>query len=230
MRFENFGYIEPMGKRTSYAWAYGLSDRDLDDPAAEEGLRYARRLAEMARAHSKAALAGEEPPFPLTPADIAFEEGISESTVRRRIALARRLLYGTRSDSGIYYQKARVRALLAQPVRICTAPDCEEPLPWNASKRRAYCNSRCRRRHHYQLHHPGARPAPHLRGARIRPPEITPAQLASLLAFLRDHREDPKRAERRRRAGTYRGSEEATRDPARGRAGARPSPSRRAGA
>lgn len=182
-----------MARRTSYAWAYEL-DTWLASAAERDGLRYARRLAEMARTHSQAALAGEDPPFPLTPADIAFEEGVSEASVREKIALARRALHGDLSDSAIYYRKARTKKLAERAPRVCKAPDCEEPLPQRASKRREYHHSRCRRRHYYQLQHPDARPAPHLRGARgdeqPEPRTITRAELERVLeAIARMHRD-----------------------------------------
>jgi hypothetical protein len=166
--FQLLGYIRNVArKRTSYSWAYGVEEW-LSSSASRDGLRYARRLAETAREHSKAALAREPRPFPITPADLAFEEDVSESTVRRKIALARCELYGGLSDSAIYYRKARAKELAGRPVRTCKAPDCEESLPRRASARREYCHSRCRRRHYYQRHHPSAQIAPHLRGARVR--------------------------------------------------------------
>lgn len=179
-------------KRESFAWAYE-EDLWLSGPEADEGLRYARRLAEMARLARRAALAGEAPPFPLTSADIAFEEGISEATVRKRIALARYELWRDLSDSAIYARKARAKALSEQAQRVCKAPDCEEPLPQRASARREYCHSRCRRRHNYQRKHADARPAPHLRGARGGRKPLTPmqAELERVLdAIARMHRED----------------------------------------
>ena len=151
-----------MAQKRSYFWAYERVT-PLGSHAADEGLRYARRLAEIARLHSRAALAGEAPPFPLTPADIAFEEDISESTVRRRIALARRALFGDLSDSAIYYHWARNKTIARRPVRVCAAPDCDRQLPRKATLRRLYCHPRCKRRHDYQRKHPGSKPAPHLR-------------------------------------------------------------------
>jgi hypothetical protein len=170
--------------RDSFAWAYERNDR-LDSPEARDGLRYARRLAEIAREYRKTALKGEPAPFPLTPADIAFEESLSEETVREQIALARHALYGNVSDSAIYARKARAKVLEEQPVRVCKAPDCEEPLPRRATKRREYHHPRCKRRHHYQRTHTGARRAPHLRGARERPLELTPEQLERVLNVIR---------------------------------------------
>jgi hypothetical protein len=170
-------------KRDSFAWAYERDDW-LDSPEARDGLRYARRLAEMAREYRKTALKGEPPPFPLTPADIAFEEDLAEETVREWIALARFELYGNLSDSAIYARNARAKVLSQQPVRVCKAPDCEEPLPRRATKRREYHRSRCRRRHHYQLAQPEARRAPHLRGARERRLELTPDQLERVLDVI----------------------------------------------
>jgi hypothetical protein len=184
--FQLLGYIRNVARKRTYSWAYGVEEW-LSSPASRDGLRYARRLAETAREHSKAALVGEPPPFPLTPADLAFEEGVSESTVRRKIALARRELYSGLSDSAIYYRKARAKELARRPVRTCQAPDCEESLPRRASARREYCHSRCRRRHYYQRHHPSAQIAPHLRGARVRPRPTPPAQVEPVLVFLRSH-------------------------------------------
>lgn len=170
-------------KRESFAWAYKEEAR-LSDPEARAGLRYACRLAEAAREYRKAALKGEPPPFPLTPADLAFEEDLAEETVRERIALARFELYGNLSDGAIYARKARAKVLREQPERVCKAPDCEEPLPRRATRRREYHHSRCRRRHHYQLAHPEAKCAPHLRGARARPLELTPAQFERVLDVI----------------------------------------------
>ena len=168
----------------SFAWAY-RQEAGLISPQAEDGLRYARRLAEMAREYRKTALTGEPPPFPLTPADIAREEDLSERTVRKRIALARFELYGISQTARSTRARRGRRSAPSDPVRVCKAPDCEEELPRAATKRRAYHHPRCKRRHHYQLTHPEAKRAPHLRGPRPRPVKLTSEQFERVLEVIR---------------------------------------------
>lgn len=198
----------------SYAWARGASAHGLSEPAAL-GLGYAQRLAENARERSRLARSPHRRPFPLTPADIAVDEDVSETTVRRWIAQARLELYGTLSDSGIYYRRKQTEARREREQRACAAPDCTNDLPQRATARREYCHPRCRRRHHYQRHHPQARPAPHLRGERRSRVARSPEQLERTLAFLREYHEKPQRALRRAKQGRYRAEvrETATDDP-----------------
>jgi len=188
----------------SYAWARTASAHGLSDQAVL-GLVSAQRLAKTARERSRLARSPGRRPFRLTPADIAIEEDVSETTVRRRIAQARFELWGTLSDSGIYYRRAQAtkrEECQEREERPCKAPDCTNELPRRATARREYCHARCRRRHHYQRHHPQAQPAPHLRGERRPKVALSPAQLERTLAFLLEYNEKPQRALRRAKQGT----------------------------
>jgi hypothetical protein len=138
-----------MRKRpVSYAWAYHarispayhwLSER------AEAGLADAFALAQDALLRSDRALRGEQPEPPLTLQELGERDGLSAADVAARIERARHELFGTLSDSGIYYRARRGAELKKHSPRRCAAPDCERLLPRSATARRKYCpGSRCR--------------------------------------------------------------------------------------
>jgi ribosomal protein S18 acetylase RimI-like enzyme len=137
-------------RRTSYAWAGHVEAGVRLSGDAEQGLAYARTLAENNREWSRQAPRHGRKPFPLTVEELAEVESVSASTIRRRIAEARWALFGSLSDSGIYYRRAQEKRRKERGSRICRAPDCANALPARARASRRYCHPRCRRRHHYQ--------------------------------------------------------------------------------
>jgi hypothetical protein len=179
--------------RVSYAWALHVEPERKAEHGS--GLAYARELALDARERSRAALRGEQWQ-PLTPEWQGERDGISATTVRRRIRETRYAYYGNLSTSGIYAQRRRERAREhddGDGPRRCAAPDCRNRLPFGATKRRAYCHPRCRRRHHYQRHAwpDGPPPTPETvdGAAKRRPgrPRLDPARTrAELLPELAD--------------------------------------------
>jgi hypothetical protein len=131
----------------SYAWARHVP---LNDPRlsseGREGLEYAQRLAEDALERSLSALEGRPMPV-LTVEELSLSEDASPSTIRKRIEQARRELFGSLSDAGIYYRLRRARKLKVRPWRYCEALGCGEPLPAGATARRRFCaGSTCRTR------------------------------------------------------------------------------------
>jgi hypothetical protein len=145
-----------MRKRSkSYAWALHahISPRRgrLSDQASA-GLEYAELLAEDARTRSQDALRGNyhDTMPPLTLAELAERDGIAVATVERRIRQARHELFGTLSDSGIYYRLRRKK--MEHMTRICEAPDCSQKLPPRSTARRRYCGTNCRVSAHRARH------------------------------------------------------------------------------
>jgi hypothetical protein len=126
---------------TSYAWArhartLGLTGRLTE--AGSDGLEYADQLADAAAFRAERALAREVVP-PLTIQELAAQFGLSASSVRGRIALAREQMFGDLTDAGI---RARVRARrsrLGQQARPCAEPDCTRHLARTAPAHRRYC-------------------------------------------------------------------------------------------
>ena len=138
----------PRRRRASYAWARHV-DADALLADVREGLSYARLLAENNLRWSRQAPRKGPRPFPLTAEQLARVTAVSATTVRRRIADARFVLYGGLSDSGIYYRRSQAKRR-ERGERTCRAPDCGNALPAKARVSRRYCDRRCRRRHHYQ--------------------------------------------------------------------------------
>ena len=136
-------------RRVSYAWAL-LDSADAPVGDAREGLTYARLLAEKNLQWSRLAPRKGPKPFPLTPEQLASITAVSATTVRRRIDDARVALYGSLSDSGIYYRGSQERKRRERGLRTCRAPDCGNALPEKARLSRRYCGGTCRRRHNYQ--------------------------------------------------------------------------------
>jgi hypothetical protein len=109
-------------------------------------------IAEADRARRDTPIRVEELLPPITVAEVADLEGVSPSTIRRRIQLAREELFGSLTMSGIYDRRRRGKQRRLLQGRVCAARDCDNPLPQNASARRQFCHSRCRRREHYHRH------------------------------------------------------------------------------
>src|SRR6266542_2921015 len=98
----------------SYAWALHseLSHvplYKLSEPALA-GLEYAEQLAREAPLRSRQALRNQPALEPLTEAQLAAEEGLPVAVIRARITRARRELFGTLTDSGIYKRELAQRA------------------------------------------------------------------------------------------------------------------------
>lgn len=133
--------------RTSYAWALHAhvspNLRHLSE-RARSGLELAEKLAEDALLRAERALRREPYPPPLTLEELAELEQISVTAVEARIRHARRELFGTLSDSTIYYRLKRKRKLNQKARLACAAHDCGRPLPVDATARRKYCGGRCR--------------------------------------------------------------------------------------
>lgn len=147
-------------KRASYAWARHLgatevSRAELTDAAAE-GLAYALELAEDAFERSldpRRRLRLE----PLTLAQLGYEYGVPEATIRRRILLARRQLFGRLSDGAIYKRLQRQRGRTPRP---CAHAGCTALISVAAPRQTRYCPSHAsgkeRVRRHRQRRHDAA--------------------------------------------------------------------------
>jgi hypothetical protein len=126
-------------KPRSYAWALHLeaSREDLDrlPPAAAEGLDYATELAEDALEHSKDPRLRTQQE-PLTIHRLADDYGMPAALIARRIALARRLLFGKLTDGAIY---KRLQRLPGREARRCKEPACKETITAAARADQRYC-------------------------------------------------------------------------------------------
>jgi hypothetical protein len=140
--------VKNVGK--SYAWArhaHISPNRGRLTERAAAGLEYAELLAEDALTRSQNALRND--PFdirmpPLTLDELAARDRITLATAERRIRQARHELFGTLSDSGIYYRLRRKKTQAQRATLICAAPSCWQKLPRTATPRRKYCGTRCR--------------------------------------------------------------------------------------
>jgi hypothetical protein len=136
----------PRKRPPSYAWVLHaeMSPHYFElSEAADEGLDYARKLADDADYRRERALRGEVL-APLSPAELGERDGLSAQAVAARISQARRQLFGGLSDSGIYYRLARRSELAGRPPKRCEGPGCERLLPRAASRARRYCDGTCR--------------------------------------------------------------------------------------
>jgi hypothetical protein len=125
----------------SHSWASHADESPTQLSAtAEDGLEYARDLAYDAEERVRQARRGDPLTPPLTIADLSKRDGISEATIRARIRLARRQLFGELSDSGIRKRLQRQRIAAARAPRPCQQHDCRQPLPQNARSNRRNCN------------------------------------------------------------------------------------------
>jgi hypothetical protein len=131
---------------TSYAWALhsDLSDvpDDLLSEAALEGLEYAEQLARDAPLRSRQALRNQPALAPLTEAHLAAEEGVPVALIRARIKRARKELFGSLTDSGIYKREQAQRAAATQRKNrpACAHLECPNPLSAQARSNRRYCD------------------------------------------------------------------------------------------
>src|SRR5947209_4344671 len=102
----------------SYAWARHLEATGVTlsslSPAAANGLAYALELADDAHQRSRDPHRWTQ--FaPLTIDQLAAEEGLATAAIGRRIALARRQLFGSLSDAAIYKRLQRQRRRSERP-------------------------------------------------------------------------------------------------------------------
>jgi hypothetical protein len=148
-------------QRVSYAWARltaaaNRKSHQLSDEA-EQGLHYARDLADDAKLRSEHALRGGQPYPPLTIAEVADREQLSPSTISARMRRARRELFGNLTDSAIYKRRQRARQRPLNP-RTCQEPDCTRELPRHAARQRRYCDEHRTARARVQRHRNRTKP------------------------------------------------------------------------
>jgi hypothetical protein len=106
----------------------------------QEGFIYAEELAGAARARRYAAIEQEDPEYDdatIGEVGSGYDQRVSATTVRNRIAQARVELFGHRSDRAIRRLLARVEQAAA---RSCKIGSCGNPLPIGATSRRLYCD------------------------------------------------------------------------------------------
>lgn len=137
-------------RRHSYAWAHATDVANAETwrltEAAEKGLEHAAELAEQTRLRSNRNLRSYKPESAATPLTIemlAAEFGIAPSTVRSRIATARRQLFGNISDAAISKRAQRRRRPIPRPTRpprTCREQGCDQQLPANVHGNQHYCN------------------------------------------------------------------------------------------
>jgi hypothetical protein len=137
---EVFCYNRLVRRPVSYFWALHLHDTSRLSDAGADGLEYAQMLAKDAKLRSDHVLEHRPLLDPLTFNDVAESFGVSAATVRRRIAIARKQLFGNLSDSGIYYRLQRQRQLKARIPRPCKENQCPNTIPADASAGRKYCH------------------------------------------------------------------------------------------
>jgi len=131
--------------RSSYAWSLhfeiaNVATTQLSDDALA-GVAYAEQLAQDAPIRSRMNLPRYTPEFaPITIAELAGQHGVSASTIRRRIARARRELFGEISDAAIYKRLQRAQKRPRRPRRTCAEPGCDAALATGAHGNRRYCD------------------------------------------------------------------------------------------
>ena len=124
----------------SYNWTLHLDTTDVQlielSETARRGYWYAHDLAEDAFERSRAPRRHEQQP-PLTVAQLAAEEGLEPAQVARRIALARRRLFGNLTDAAIYKRLQRQRG---RKPRRCGQTGCTTKIPVTAPANKTYCD------------------------------------------------------------------------------------------
>ena len=123
----------------SYAWALHTDASEVYESelteAAEEGLVYATQLAENGR---RRAQNPRQQPAKLTPEQLAARYHVPVAYLHKRIALARRQLFGTLTDAAI---AKRAQRLKKQRRRRCQHPDCKERIDAPQHGNRRYCHA-----------------------------------------------------------------------------------------
>jgi hypothetical protein len=126
-------------QRRSYAWALHTEVADVAltklTPRARRGLDFACALASDARERTASKPNWKQRP-PLTIARIAEQERLSDASVRRLIARARRELFGKISDGAIYKRREARRD---REQRFCAEEGCEEEIPAGTHGNQRYC-------------------------------------------------------------------------------------------
>jgi hypothetical protein len=124
----------------SYNWALHLDATNVElttlSPAALKGYWYACQLAEDALDRSRDPRRHEQQD-PLTLQQIAGEEDLEPAQLARLIALARRQLFGTLTDAGIYKRLQRQKN---RKPRRCSQPGCTTTIPVTAPANKTYCH------------------------------------------------------------------------------------------
>jgi hypothetical protein len=124
-----------------YSWALRLKRGDprlaFLSSDGNEGLGYAKLLAENALDRRLTALAKQIPPAPLTVADLAERKDISPIRINTQIKRARVEIFGKDlTDSAIYY---RLRHPPAAEARSCAEPGCSNTIRRHAPHGTRYC-------------------------------------------------------------------------------------------
>ena len=126
--------------RSSYAWARHLEASPLAvfelSEAAQKGLDYAQALANDAYRRSLDPRP-EHHLEPLTLHQLAEWNEVDPAYVARRIAEARRQLFGDLSDAAIYKRAQRLRG---RRPRSCAEPGCHTLIPITDPANKNYCN------------------------------------------------------------------------------------------
>jgi hypothetical protein len=130
--------MAPSGPR-SYAWALHTEASEIDEDelgeAAWEGLGYAEVLAQnrLERSQDPRRLIRPEQ---LTPAHLAARYQVPVAYINKRIALARRQLFGKLSDAAIAKRAQRQKDRVS---RACQHPRCDERILPPEHGNRRYC-------------------------------------------------------------------------------------------
>ena len=123
----------------SYSWALHTEASEIYEfelsKAAQEGLAYATKLAENRR---RRAQNPRQQPDKLTPEQLAARYQLPVAHITKRIALARRQLFGTLTDAAIAKRAQRQKK---RRRRRCQHPDCTEFLLAPEHGNRRYCHT-----------------------------------------------------------------------------------------
>jgi hypothetical protein len=129
----------PRSRSRSYAWALHTDASEVYEAeltkAGREGLNYATQLAENGR---RRAQNPRQQPAKLTPEQLAARYHVPVAHLHKRIALARRQLFGTLTDAAI---AKRAQRLKKQRRRRCQHPDCNERIDAPQHGNRRYCHT-----------------------------------------------------------------------------------------
>ena len=127
----------------SYAWSLRF-ESGAPEPRGlsregRDGYEYARSLARNSGERRHAGLRGGLVPVRLTVNELAQRDGTSPVAVHRKIKQARIELFGKDLSEAAIYRRLRWRE--RHRGRTCAEPDCETPLPLQASAARNYCDT-----------------------------------------------------------------------------------------
>ena len=129
----------PRSRSRSYFWALHTDASEVYDSelskAAREGLVYATKLAENGRRRARNP---RQQPAKLTPEQLAARYQVPVAHLHKRIALARRQLFGPLTDAAI---AKRAQRLKNQRRRRCQHPDCNQRIDAPQHGNRRYCHT-----------------------------------------------------------------------------------------